>query len=291
MTEEDKKDPAEKMRDLLTGGKSSPVARLPQKNGGVVASLPKKNDEVSAALPKPASIPKKETVSIKVTTPTQPTPQTPAPASVPQKKAPLLTLPKPASVSNGMKFNFGPPFWTIASVLSMTVNVILIIVLLALLLNVRKLNMGSALNVGNSLLGGLFTNFEKMDRANITTNVKVETTIPVKFDLQLNQQTNVVLSQDVTISNARVTVNTGGLNITNALTTIVLPKDTLLPIVLNLTVPVDTTVPVTLNVPVDIPLAQTQLHEPFVGLQEVVKPFYCILSPNAINLSGLPVCK
>lgn len=280
MTEENKKDPAEKMRDLLNGGKPSPVAKLPRKNGAAETSLPKKNDGASTALPK------KEAAPVKMIVPT-PTPVQPPP----KKKAPFLTLPKSASVSKGLNFNFGPPFWTIASVISMTVNIILVIVLLVLLLNVNKLNMGSALNIGNSLLGGLFTNFEKMDRANITTNVKVETTIPVKFDLQLNQQTNVVLSQDVTITNARVTVNTGGLNITNALTTIVLPKDTTLPVVLNLTVPVDTTVPVTLNVPVDIPLAQTQLHEPFVGLQDVVRPFYCMLSPNALNLSGQPVCK
>jgi hypothetical protein len=118
----------------------------------------------------------------------------------------------------------------------------------------------------------------------------VETTIPVKFDLQLNQQTNVILSQDVTINNALVTVNTGGLNITRANTTIVLPQGTTLPIVLNLTVPVDTTVPVTLNVPVNIPLNQTQLHVPFTGLQDVVGPFYCMITPSALNLDQQPLC-
>jgi hypothetical protein len=171
------------------------------------------------------------------------------------------------------------------------VNIILVIVLLALLLNIKRLNVSNVMGLGNSLLGGLYTNFEKMDRAHITTTIPVETTIPVKFDLLLNQQTNVILSQDVTINNALVTVNTGGLNITRALTTIVLPQGTNLPVVLNLTVPVDTTVPVQLMVNVDIPLAQTQLHEPFSGLQEVVKPFYCMLNPNAVNLDGQPVCK
>jgi hypothetical protein len=295
MTEDNKKDPAEKMRNLLNGGKASPVARLPKKNVEIPASLPKKNDEVSASIPKkdnPAALPKAVSLPHKEVTPAKMIMPMPTPTQQPsqQKKSPLLTLPKPASAANGLKFNFGPPFWTIASILSMTVNIILVIVLLALLINIKNLNMGSALNIGNSLLGGLFTNFEKMDRASITTDVKVETTIPVKFDLQLNQQTNVVLSQDVTITNARVTVNTGGLNISNALTTIVLPKDTSLPVVLNLTVPVDTTVPVTLNVPVNIPLAQTQLHEPFVGLQDVVRPFYCMINPNAVNLSGQRVC-
>jgi len=265
MTEETNNDPARKMRNLLGGEKASPVARLPKKDGGAASFLPKQEEEKKAA-PDPKKTP-------------HPTP--PKPAS--QQRA--------VSVVKGRKFNFGPPFWTIASVLSMTVNIILVIVLLALLLNIKKLETDTALGLGNDLLGGLYTNFEKMDRAHITTTIPVETTIPVKFDLQLNQQTNVVLSQDVTINNALVTVNTGGLNITRALATIVLPQGTTLPVVLNLTVPVDTTVPVVLNVNVDIPLAQTQLHEPFSGLQEVVKPFYCMINPTAVNLDGQPVCK
>ena len=272
MTEESNNDPARKMRNLLGGEKVSPVARLPKKDGGAVSFLPKQEDG-KKNLPDPI-------------------------APAPKKTAPRASRsPRPASQQGagsflrGLKFNFGPPFWTIASVLSMTVNVILVIVLLALLINMKRFNVGNVLGLGNNLLGGLYTNFEKMDRAHITTTIPVETTIPVKFDLQLNQQTNVVLSQDVTINNALVTVNTGGLNITRALTTIVLPQGTNLPIVLNLTVPVDTTVPIQLNVNVDIPLEQTQLHEPFAGLQEVVKPFYCMVNPNAVKLNGQPVCK
>lgn len=278
MTEETRNDPAKKMRRLLSGGKASPMMKLPKKDGTSVSFLPKKAEdkkkmeESKPVLEVKSLLPKKETPT-------------------PKKKISLPSLPKPALPSNGTKLNFGPAFWTIASVFSMTVNVILLIVLLALMANISRLNIGGVMNMGNFLLGGLYTNFEKMDRANITTNVKVDTTIPVKFDLQLNQQTNVVLSQDVTITNALVTVNTGGLNISRANTTIVLPQGTNLPVVLNLTVPVDTTVPVTLNVPVDIPLAQTQLHEPFSGLQDVVRPFYCMLNNGALNLDNQPICQ
>jgi len=254
--DEQKNDPGKKMRVLLDGGKPSAMARLPKK---AAAGSPLQKAET-----KPDASMKDET---------------------PQ------SAPKPDSVSKGINLHFGPPFWTIASVLSLTVNVVLFIVLLMVLLNARNLNLGSVMDIGNGLLGGLYTNFEKMDRAHITTTIPVETTIPVKFDLQLNQQTNVVLSQDVTINNALVTVKTGGLNIVNALTTIVLPQGTILPVVLNLTVPVDKMVPVALTVEVDIPLNQTQLHEPFSGLQEVVKPFYCMLNPTVLNLDGQPVCK
>lgn len=267
MTEETNNDPAKKMRTLTGGEKVSPVARLPHKDGAPASFLPKAAEE------------KKDAPDLKKAPPRA-------------LRPPKLVFPKRAMPTlKGLKLNFGPPFWTIASAVSMVVNIILVIVLLALLLNIKKFNAGTVLGLGNNLLGGLYTNFEKMDRAHITTTIPVETTIPVKFDLQLNQQTTVVLSQDVRIDNAVVTVKTGGLNITNALTTIVLPQGTLLPIVLNLTVPVDTTVPVKLTVNVDIPLDQTQLHEPFSGLQDVVKPFYCMLNPKAVKLSGQPVCK
>jgi len=267
---EPKNDPAEKMRTLLAGGKSSPLGRLPKKTNGASFLPPKEEKKAGTATEsKGASFLR----------------------SVPKKSETPRAAPTPVSPSKGMSFNFGPPFWTIASVLSLTVNVILIIVLLVVLLNVKNLNLGSAMDIGNGLLGGLYTNFEKMDNAHITKTIPVNTTIPVKFDLQLNQQTDVVLSQDVTIRRALVTVNTGGLNITNALATIVLPKDTILPITLNLTVPVDKEVPVVLDVAVDIPLAETQLHEPFSGLQKVVQPFYCMLNPAALRLDGQPVCK
>jgi hypothetical protein len=260
--DEPKNDPGKKLRGLLAGSKTSAIARLPKKA------------DSGSFLP------------LQAETPTE------SKGASSRNEAPQST-PKPELPSKGSSFNFWAPFWTIASVLSLTINLILIIILLALWINLRTLNidLGSAMDIGNGLLGGLYTNFEKMDRAHITTTIPVETTIPVKFDLQLNQQTNVVLSQSVTIDNALVTVKTGGLNITNALTTIVLPQGTNLPIVLNLTVPVDTTVPVVLNVNVDIPLEQTQLHEPFFGLQEVVRPFYCMLNPTALKLSGQPVCK
>ena len=265
--DETKDDPGKKMRTLLAGDKSSPLDRLPKKANGT-SSVPPEEEKVAE-------------------------PQTESMDDSPSKDiSPQASrAPKPVSPSKDNKFNFGPAFWTIASIISLTFNVVLLIILLAVLQNLRILKLGSAMDIGNGLLGGLYTNFEKMDNAHITKTIPVNTTIPVKFDLPLNQQTNVVLSENVTIARALVTVNTGGLNITNALATIVLPEGTTLPVYLNLTVPVDTTVPVVLDVEVDIPLAETQLHEPFSGLQEVVKPFYCMVNPTAVKLDGQPVCE
>lgn len=256
MANDPKNDPGARMREML--GSSSAAGRLPKKEGGADSSLSKLPHQHSAK--NDASIPKAGTS-----------------ASAPHPSA--------------KKFSIGPIFWTVASVISLTVNVILLLILVFVFSSLQKAKMTNIPAIGPNLLGGLYKNFELMDRAHITTNIPVQTTIPVKFDLQLNQQTNVILSENVTITNAFVTVNTGGLNINRAAATVILPQGTNLPIFLNLTVPVDTTIPVTLNVAVDIPLEQTQLHEPFIGLRDVVAPLYCLFKNDAIDMNGQPVCK
>jgi hypothetical protein len=67
-----------------------------------------------------------------------------------------------------------------------------------------------------------------------------------------------------------------------------LPAGTNLPVHLELTVPVKASIPVSLNVPVDIALSETELHEPFTGLQDVVAPFYWLLKPEWRNCQDVP---
>jgi hypothetical protein len=211
--------------------------------------------------------------------PTQPMIAIPVPVP-PVEKEPAVTR---------SRLKFLPAFWTIASFLSLTVNVVLIIILL-IVFQMRNGIQGVASDQISGLLGGLYTNFVKMDQASIQTNIHVEKQIPVQFSLNVSGPTNVTLSQPVRIDGALVTVATGGLNIVNARATIVLPQGTLLPInIENLVVPVDQQVLADLDVPVNIPLNQTQLHEPFVGLQKVVEPWYCLVQPNAL-MNGLQVC-
>jgi hypothetical protein len=254
-----------------TPGNPSPMARLPKKDGGGIASLPKADSRAFQSKP------------------VTPLPLAAFPAPAAQKKE----TPAPAGTASKEKRanNIGPIFWTLTSIITMIVNVVLIIVLVIVLGKLREARMTNLTAIAPDLLGGLYTNFEKMDSAHITKTIPVDATIPVKFDLQLNQQTNVVLSENVLITNALVTVNTGGLNITRAAANIVLPQGTTLPVFLNLTVPVDTSIPVKLEVAVDIPLNETQLHEPFVGLQQVVAPLYCLVKADAKGIGGQAVCK
>jgi hypothetical protein len=172
------------------------------------------------------------------------------------------------------------------------VNLILIIILLLAWQMLDQLGTLQTYGLGKAtgLLGGLYDNFVKMDQANIQTSIHVEKEIPVQFSLNVSGPTNVILSQPVRIDGALVTVQTGGLNISGARATIILPQGVVLPInIENLAVPVDQKVLAVLDVPVDIPLDQTQLHEPFVGLQQVVRPWYCLVEPKA-TFNGSPVC-
>ena len=203
---------------------------------------------------------------------------------------PPVTSPEPGP--GPWRWNFLPAFWTIASILSLAVNIILIIILLIgwQLLN-RMGNVqgvqSTAVNRATDVLGGLYENFVRMDQANIRTTIHVEKDIPVQFSLQVSGPSNVVLSQPVRITGARVWVRTGGLTITDAEATILLPQGVVLPInIENLVVPVDQKVPAVLDVPVDIPLSQTELHEPFVGLREVVEPYYCLVQ----KFNGIQAC-
>lgn len=190
-----------------------------------------------------------------------------------------------------------PAFWTVTGTLSLIVNVILIVVLIMvgrLLFDIKKL-------VNDGLIGGLYQNFVLMDQAHIQTTIVVEDTIlvedtiPVVFDLPLNTDTTVVLTEDIPIPNTLVRINTGVISL-NAPAEVTLPRGTPLKINLDLTVPVNQTIPVVLNVPVklkvpvDIPLENTQLHQPFVGLQDVVSPYRTMLNDAPSTWEETPVC-
>lgn len=175
---------------------------------------------------------------------------------------------KPAKKARKRKLR--PRLWTFGAVLSIVVNLILIVVVVVLgnqLFSIKE-------TLTSEVFGGLYYNFLLMDQAEINTSIDVVDSLPVQFDLPLNQQTTVVLSEDTKIDGVRVTVVAGALNIIDAPASIMLPEGTELPVNLSLTVPVDQEIPVALTVPVEIPMSETELHEPFTGLQEVVSPYY-----------------
>lgn len=190
---------------------------------------------------------------------------------------------KPASVITG--------FWRFAILFSFLVNVILVLVLLVVVGLIFQIKNG----IASPLIGGLYDNFLLMDQAHIVTTIQVvdtiqvNDTIPVVFDLPLQQDTAVTLIQDTPINNATIYLNGSPIALN-----IVLPQGTPLNINLNMTVPVSKTIPVVLNVPinlqvpVDIPLAQTNLHEPFTNLAALVQPYDAMLDALPSSWGEIP---
>lgn len=188
----------------------------------------------------------------------------------------------------------GPAFWTVASIFSLAVNIILIVIILVLarqLFSIKSL-------VADQLIGGLYNNFQQMDNAHIITTIQVQDTIqvkdtiPVVFDLPLKQNTEVILTKNTPVKNTTIFLNGVAVPVD-----LVLKKGTTLNIGLDLTVPVSQTVPVNLTVPVrlkvpvDIALNQTDLHRPFVGLQGVVAPYLALLIGLPNSWEETPLCK
>lgn len=197
---------------------------------------------------------------------------------------------KPQSVRRREKYLRA--FWTLTSLISMTINIVAIIVIVILIWAYRSIKVPESINItmATNLLHGLYSNFEKLDRATIQTTIPVDAQIPLDISVPVQNTTQITLSETVVIPNAQVVINTGGLNI-NSSARVTLPAGTPLTVNLNFNLPVQTSIPVHLDVPVNIPMAETELHDPFVGLQNVVQPLYCLVDQNATNLDAQLICQ
>jgi hypothetical protein len=251
--------------------KMKKILNSPQ-DESVMMRLPRQNAAKPAALPKP-----QETSLVQASAP--------APAASADKKQPA------GKKSSGWRDKFLPVFWTVASLISFAVNIVVLIVLIVLLLNRNSVGTVSnfATDQGTQLLGGLYNNFVLMDDATISKTIIVDANIPLDIMVPVNlMNEEITLAQDTVITRAHVEIYQGGVNI-NAPAKVTLPAGTKLNVDLNFDLPVKNTIPVHLEVPVSIPLNETELHAPFVGLQEVVRPWYCLLQPNALA-NGNRVC-
>ena len=182
-----------------------------------------------------------------------------------------------------------PAFWTIASLISMLVNVVLIAMILILFQMVSDLQK-TAGDQFSGLLGGLYQNFVKMEHATITSNIPVDANIPLNIMVPVQARNEAItLSQPADIRGVQIDIVTAGFTLHARDARVILPAGTPLNVDFDLELPVQNTIPVHLDVPVNIPLRETQLREPFVGLQNVVEPWYCLVEPNAFVM-GEQVC-
>ena len=300
MDEDRNQEPGKRLRSILSSQDGESNAQ-PQPQNQPQPESPL--SRLPRLKPSPQPAPLSDTQPVASQASKQTPPPAPPPVSSPQEASSSQGIPATPVVSTGRlrddreapsrkAWKFGPAFWTVTGILSLIVNGILIAVLLAMYNMIGQFQsfQGTASNLGASILGGLYTNFEKMDRSTIKTVIPVDAQIPLDISVPVQTTTQITLSEAVSIPNAQVVINTGGLNI-NSNARVTLPAGTPMMVNLNFTLPVQTTIPVHLEVPVNIPMSQTELHQPFVGLQDVIRPWYCLVEPSAANLDGQLICR
>ncbi len=247
--------PADRFRDIMSADKN-------REESAAARRYPKHTSSSSMNLPKPGAQAPGQSLAIQKFTETPPPPR--------------------AGVNR-----FLPAFWTVASVISLLFNIVLLIIVLSMLRMVGSID---AASLGAGVLGGLYTNFERMDEAHIKTEIPVQTIVPLNLTVPVQTTTGITLAKQVSIPGAHVRINTALFNI-DAPANVTLPAGTSMDVTMSFALPVQAQIPVSLNVPVDIPLHKTELHPAIVGLENTVKPLYCIVNPAAQTLSGEPVCR
>ena len=175
-------------------------------------------------------------------------------------------------------------FKTFAVIFSFITNLVLVITLLVIVKNIFIIKNG----IAEPLIDGLHGNFVGLDEARIITTISVNDQIPIDFTLPISQTTTVVLQEAVPLSaNAAFSLPGGGGTI-NGTVNLSLPVGMSLPVQLEMDVPVSATIPIAIDVPVNIPLKQTELHDPFVNLRNLFEPFVKALDNLPSNNSEAP---
>jgi hypothetical protein len=179
---------------------------------------------------------------------------------------------------------FGRFFKNFMIIFSFIVNIVLIVVVVALVVFIFDIKD----NIVTPLVTGLHSSFVGLDESTIDWTIPVRDTIPVKFDLALNQQTVVTLTHSVPL-NVSATITLPGVGVlNNAQVYLNLPAGLQLPVQLNLSVPVDQQLPISMDVRAVIPLNQTQIHDPVNNLRLVFEPIIRALYnlPNNFGDAG-----
>ncbi|MBN1179919.1 MAG: hypothetical protein JXD18_11960 [Anaerolineae bacterium] len=192
-------------------------------------------------------------------------------------------------------------FVNFAIIFSFIVNFVLVLVLLLAISPIFQAKTG----ILEPLLSNLDTAFLGLGETYIDTTVNVDQTIPIRFDLPLNQplnldfvlpieqETAVVLTQNVQLNRPAQFILPGGGGSINGSVTLVLPAGLRLPVMLDMDVPVQTTIPVQMNVPVDqmVPIQMTipvQIPLGEAGLDPAVQDLRNVFSPLRIMIEDLP---
>ena len=179
----------------------------------------------------------------------------------------MLHRPSPRGFWNALK--------NLMLIVSMFVNLILIVVVLALVSQIGAIKMAVA-----GVLGELDSAFEGLGRSNIVDTIHIDQQVPVRFDLPLQQDTSVVIQSPVPL-NMPTTFSLGPFGTINGTVSLSLPSGTSLPIHISMQVPVSNTIAVKFDQPVSINLYNR-------GLGLVVDKLRASLAPLIHLVNQLP---
>lgn len=183
---------------------------------------------------------------------------------------------------NPKKFSLTPEnvwkaFKNIAIIFSFVVNFVLVIVLL---MAPGPIFMAKSQAV-EPILTELDNAFAALGETQIKSTVNIADTMPVVFDLPLNQNTPVILTEKVPLQASATFFLPGGGGAINGTVSLDLPEGMVLPVSLNMMVPVSTTIPVVMEVPVEIPLAEA-------GMAPAIEQLRAVFFPINVALQSLP---
>ncbi len=142
----------------------------------------------------------------------------------PSRPSGIVTVAPSPTSERPTSNRFLPAFWTIASIISLIFNAIMLILIVVLMRTVGSLDASS---IGTGVLGGLYTNFERLDAAHIKTTIPLQTEIPLALSVPVQTTTAISLARDVSIPGAHVRINTAQFNI-DAPANVTLPAGTTL---------------------------------------------------------------
>ena len=175
----------------------------------------------------------------------------------------------------GAFWNFNRRLWgafkNFAIVFSFVVNLILILILALLVVSADSVFTLKS-HVAEPLLVDLDQAFAALGETTITSMVFITDTMPVIFDLPLEQNTQVILTDRVPLNVPATFVWPAGGGQIHGRVIIELPQGQALPIALSMSVPVSTTVPVVMQVPVEIPLSEAGMGPAITQLRAVFNP-------------------
>lgn len=174
-------------------------------------------------------------------------------------------------------------FKSFAIIFSFIVNIVLIIVLLL----VAPLIIPIVSEIAVPIVDDLDTSFVEMGDAEIVRTIQVDDQLGINFTLPLEDQTNVILAEDVPLDRPATVSFPGNPSVIYGQVNLVLPAGTVLPVNLSLDVPVSQTIPVQLDVAVEIPLEETDLGTPFNRLETRFGPLNRLLSSLPESNDGL----